>query len=150
MLFFKNLSTAKLINPDKTGFRMTFSAIEWMALIVALLGAGKLLMILTNPRRLIGIANKIYQQPSVTYFLSLLLAAISLWFLLQELTIVQVFACMLFFMFIVWAGFAPHSKEMSELANKLIKRKDLVKGSLLYILIWIILLLWVFKALLIA
>lgn len=129
---------------------MTFSAIEWMALIVALMGTVKLLIVLTNPRRLIGIANQIYGKPSRFYFLSLLLAALSLWILLQELTIVQIFACMLFFIFIVWAGFAPYAKEMNELASKLVKRKDLLKGCWLYVLIWILLLLWVFKALFIS
>ena len=59
-------------------FRMTFSAIEWMALIVALMGAGKLLLVLTNPKRLLSITNQMYRQPSSFYFLSLLLAAVSL------------------------------------------------------------------------
>ena len=80
--------------------------------------------------------------------MSLVIAVIALIFLLEELTIIQIFAVMLFAMFLIAIGFAPFSKDMLKVVeNKMLKDKNIWKRNWLSIVIWIILIVWVLYAL---
>jgi len=62
---------------------------------------------------------------------------------LLEITIVQIFAVMLFIALLSAASISTYSKEFLPLIDKLSKDKKLVKKIWPVILIWIILIIWV-------
>lgn len=122
--------------------------IEIMALTIVILGAVKIIVILTKPRSWAKVVNLVYKKPAVTMITALLLAAVVLKYLLAELTIVQVFAAMLFMALIIAVGVASYAKEMTAMVNKLLKDRYVLKKGWLAILIWIVLMIWVLYELL--
>ena len=121
--------------------------IQIMALIVALLGGIKLIVILIDPKIwLKKVVKPIYSNPMFASVLGLLIAGVSLYYLNKSFTIVQIFAVMVFFMGLMLMSFAAVSKEMLVLADKVLK-KDCLKKFWLPTLVWILLLIWVFYAL---
>ena len=119
--------------------------IQIMALIVALLGAIKTIVVLIKPKAWVDkVVKPIYANPMVTSIVALIIGGVSLWYLLQELTIVQIFASMLFFMALMLLGFAAFSKDTLAFAQKLLKDKECIKRSWLLLILWIALLIWVF------
>jgi hypothetical protein len=121
--------------------------IQIMALIVALLGAIKMIVVFLSPKSWINsVVNPIYKTPMIASLAGLIITGVSLYYLNQELTIVQIFAVLLFFMGLMLMTFAAVSKEMIKLAENVL-RKDGLMRFWLPILVWILLLIWVFYAL---
>jgi len=121
--------------------------IQIMALIVAVLGAIKLLVILVDPKIwLKNVVKPIYKIPMLASVLGLIIAGVSLYYLNQVMSIVDIFAVMLFFMGIMLMSFGVMAKEMVALADKALKKGILTKFWL-PLIIWILLLIWVFYAL---
>ncbi|MDI6888444.1 MAG: hypothetical protein QMC78_01950 [Methanocellales archaeon] len=119
--------------------------IEIMALIVALFAGIKMLVTLINPKYWKNtVTKRSWANPTLTSLVSLVLTVVTLAFLLRELTIVQIFAVMLFAMGLIMLGFAPYSKEMLVLEDKMFKQKE--KGWLAG-LVWAVLTIWVLYAL---
>tara|TARA_Y100000310_G_C20275693_1_gene620111 strand:- start:77 stop:514 length:438 start_codon:yes stop_codon:yes gene_type:complete len=125
----------------KGGENMT--PVEIMALIVALLATIKILVIMHNPKNWIGVVEKVYSNPAVMTVVGLVLAAVSLFYLLEELTIVQIFAAMLFFMLLSLMGIAAFSKDVMAMEKKLLKDKAIIKKAWLAFLVWVLLIIWV-------
>ena len=123
---------------------MSFTPIETLALIIALLSLTKLLVILVNPKFWFkGVVKSIYSNPFTLQLAGLILAGVSLFYLLQEFTIVQIFAVMFFVMSLMLFGVATYSKDLLDFVDKIYKRKGVVRKSWLSILIWLILIIWV-------
>ena len=121
--------------------------IQIMALIVALLGAIKMIVIFISPKSWIkNVVKPIYKTPMIASIAGLIITGVSLYYLNQELTIVQIFAVLLFFFGLMLMTFAAVSKEMMKLAENVLKKDGLIRFWL-PILVWIILLIWVFYAL---
>ncbi len=119
------------------------SPIETMALIVALLAAVKILIIIHNPKTWMKVVRKIYSSPAITTILGLAIAIVSLHYLLKYMSIVHVFAAMLFFMGLMLIGFAAYSRDTLLFANKILQNKNAIKKAWLSILIWVALIIWV-------
>jgi len=121
--------------------------IQIMALIVALLGAIKMVVVFLSPKSWINsVVKPIYKTPMIASLAGLIVTGVSLYYLNQELTIVQIFAVFLLFMGLMLMTFAAVSKEMIKLAENVL-RKDGLMRFWLPILVWILLLIWVFYAL---
>ena len=121
--------------------------VQIMALIVAVLGAIKLLVILVDPKIwLKNVVKPIYKTPMLASVLGLIIAGVSLYYLNQVMSIVDIFAVLLFFMGIMLMSFGVMAKEMVALADKALKKGILTKFWL-PLIIWILLLIWVFYAL---
>jgi len=121
--------------------------IQIMALIVAVLGAIKMLVIIVDPKIWMKkVVKPIYANTMVASLIGLIIAAVSLYYLTQVMTIVDIFAVLLFFMGIMLMSFAVMAKELTTLADKVLKKGVLAKFWLPMI-IWILLLIWVFYAL---
>lgn len=120
--------------------------IEIMALIIVVCGAIKIIVILTKPRSWINVINVAYEKPAVTMIIALLLAIIVLKYLLAELTIVHIFAVMLFMALLMAIGVASYAKEMTTMVNKLLKDRNVLKKGWLAITIWAVLIIWVLYA----
>ncbi len=128
--------------------------IQLMALFVAVLATIKLLVIIIKPKAWLNVIKFVYAKPVLTSYISLIFAILSLAYLLREITIIQIFAVMLLFMFLMLMSISAHAKEIGivGLAKKLLKDgllEDglLIKKAWLPILVWIILLTWLFFAL---
>ena len=117
--------------------------IEIMALIVASLIVIKLVVIFINPKHWAKVAETFFKNPTVTIVVSLVWAAVVLFFLLQELSIVHIFAVTLFLMPLIGVGFAFYAKETTAWMKKLLKQKNMLRRAWLIVVIWLVLALWV-------
>jgi len=120
---------------------MPLTPIEWIVTIFAVIGLIKLIVITTNKQSWWHITKKFYNNPGLFGFIALILAAIVFYYLLQELTIVQIIAVATFVTLLVGFGFVGYSKEVLVLAEKILK-KGFSGWTWFYILIWLILLVW--------
>ena len=121
--------------------------IQIMALIVAVVGAIKMLVVFVNPKSWMNsVVKPIYKNPMMASVAGLIITGVSLYYLNKTLTIVDIFAVMLFFFGLMLMTFAAVSKEMVGLAEKVLKKDGLARFWL-PILVWILLLIWVFYAL---
>lgn len=120
------------------------SAIEIMALIVVLFSGIKIIVLLIKPELWINkMAKKLWAKTKFTIFISLMIAIISLVFLLKELSIVQIFAVILFLMALMVIGMAPYAQELINLISQKISKENIFKKNWLAIIIWVVLMIWV-------
>lgn len=117
--------------------------IETLALLVAGLATIKFLVIFVKPSAWSGVVHKTYGRPAVTVSLALILAAVFLNILLKEISIVQIFGAMAFLMALMLAGAASFGDEITALAEKMLKDRDIIKRAWLIIAVWIALIVWV-------
>jgi hypothetical protein len=120
---------------------MVFSTIEWFALVLAVLTIVKLLVISINAKSWMSFSKSLFVKPWLATTVSLVLALVVLYYLLAELTIVQIFATMLFLSLLMTASLAHFYKDLHKTVNKNIKGK--IKDMWLSIIIWMILSVWV-------
>jgi len=116
--------------------------IEIFALIVLVAIAIKILAVLISPKSWLSFTGKIWKLPILTMIISLILAGIVFYYLIQEVSIVQIFAVILFIALISAATIAVYSKEFLAVAQKIVKDKGFLKRAWLPILIWVILAIW--------
>jgi len=96
----------------------TGTPIEWIVTIFAVVGLIKLFVIMVNKKSWWALTKNVYGNPGLTGFVSLVLAAVVLWYLLQELTIVQILAAGVFTVLLI--GFASsRSSPFFNLSNSL-------------------------------
>jgi len=127
---------------------MAFGPLEIFALIVVILALAKFLAFLYNPKFwLNNVVKPMFKKPAIATTIGLIITVVSLYYLIQYFTIVEIFAVMFFFMGITWLGMAQFSKEILPLATKLFNKKDLMRRSWLSWIIWLILIFWVLYAL---
>ena len=128
-----------------------FTPIEWMALILIVVSAVKIITILVNPGAWnANVVKKVWANSNLAMIVSLILAAIVLYYLLQGgLTIVQILAVTLFVALLMAAGAAAYKKELIAMADKMLKDKAMIKKSWIYIIVWVVLLAWGVKVLLV-
>lgn len=123
---------------------MALTAIEIMALIVVVAGLIKILVLSIKPKAWKGVADAVYAQPAVTTTISLVLAAAALYYLLGAgITIVQIFAVMLFTMLLLMLSFSAYPEATAALTGKLFKDRNVLKKGWLVMVVWIILMVWV-------
>ena len=113
--------------------------IEIIALIFVVFGLIKLLVIAVNPKAWAKVPQKMAAQPVLLTVVSLVLAGVVLYYLRAELSIVQIFGSMVFFMLLMLASFAAIAKDFSGMAEKMLKDRMLIKRMLIPILVWLVL-----------
>lgn len=122
---------------------MAFTSIEIIALILIIVSVIKLLVLLISPKSWMGFAKKVWTSPVVAAIVCFLLAALVLYYLVQEITIVQILAVMAFMALFIAIGFVGHVKDLFKKYDKKIKTKTLWKnGMWLYALLWLALIVW--------
>lgn len=120
--------------------------LEIIALILVLIGIIKLIVILRNPISWYHFVRDIYSNPTVTGIVAFILGAIILYYLLQEVNIIQIFAVLAFFSMFMLMGWAAYSKEFLPLAKKVLTQKNILLRSWPTTLIWVLLTVWVLWA----
>lgn len=118
--------------------------IEIMAFIVVLFATIKLLVVFISPKSWYkGFTSRFWTNPVLITIISLAVTVVTLIFLIRELTIVQIFAAMLFTMSFIILMLAPFSKDMLALEDKWFKEKDICKKGWVAGIVWIVLIIWV-------
>jgi hypothetical protein len=127
----------------------SFGTVEWFAFVFILIVALKLLVVIFNPKAWnSGVIKKVWANSALTTIIALILSGVVLFYLLESgITMVQIFAVMVFLMLFMAIGIMAYKKEFLSLTEKLLKDRSIVKRSSLYILLWVILLLWGLKEL---
>ena len=117
--------------------------IETIALIFIVVAAIKILVILMKPKAWANLVKKVWTTPFTIAILSLILAIIVLYYLTEAgITILHIFAVMLFTALLAAIGVSAYAEEITSLAQKLLRDKKFVKKAWLSIVIWILLILW--------
>jgi len=92
---------------------MNTNMINIFAGLLILLTAVKIITILIKPQAWIQFTSKFYSNPQLTSIISLVLAAIILFFLISSgLNIVQILAVALFVALLMLSGLAPYVKQL--------------------------------------
>ncbi len=118
--------------------------IEIMAFIVAFFTLGKMLTMLFSQKSwFTNYTKRFWAHPRMLTIGSLVVVIVSLWFLLQELTIVQVFAVTFFSMSLIILGLAPLSKYMLEIEEKWFKEEKMITIGPIAWIVWSGLSIWV-------
>ncbi len=118
--------------------------IEIIALILAVVVAVKLLVIMIKPKAWMNVVEVVYRKPTLLMVVSLILAAVVLYYLdFAGITIVQIFAVMVFFALLAAMTASAYAKEIIVLARKMLKDKSVLKKAWLALVVWIVLVVWV-------
>ena len=125
--------------------------VEVIALVTAIVVLGKVVTLLRSQRRWFsGVTTKFWGGTGTTTMaVAAVVAAATLWFLLEELTIVQIWAAMMFCMAITVMGLAPFSKYLLEAEDKWFSETNTLRKGWLPAIVWVGLSLWVLYALLV-
>lgn len=121
---------------------MAFNAVEIIALIFAVLVIVKLLVVSFSPKSWLALAKSLYKTPMVLFIVELILAAVVFYYLLIELTVVQIFAAVTLGALLTGMSFAIYGKETIAWGTKLLD-SNTPKKIWLPILIWLALAVWV-------
>ncbi|MCA9407509.1 MAG: hypothetical protein KC733_02375 [Candidatus Omnitrophica bacterium] len=119
------------------------TCLEWISLIIIVMICIKLIVVWMNPVSWKSVVNSVYARTAVTKTVGIILAAVILRCLLQELTIVQIFASMALMMALMMIQFAGYGREMIELSEKLLNDRSWIKKVWLSLVLWIGLMIWV-------
>jgi len=120
--------------------------VEILALGIALYAGIKLVITYAiNPDIWFGnLTKRGWKNSTVTSVVALALAAVSLYFLLQELTIIQIAAATVFGFALVVLGFAPYGKEMLPLEQAMFSQ---AKKAWPAAIVWGLFVIWILYAL---
>lgn len=118
--------------------------IEIFALILAVVAAIKIMVIFIQPKSWLGLVKAVYKTPTLTMIVSLVLAAIVLYYLVwvEGITIIQIFAVMLFVGLLAAITMSSYFKEVTGVAEKMLRDKSILKKAWLSIIVWIVLIVW--------
>ena len=104
----------------------------------------KLLVIMIKPKAWMNVVEVVYRKPTLLMVVSLILAAVVLYYLdFAGITIVQIFAVMVFFALLAAMTASAYAKEIIVLARKMLKDKSVLKKAWLALVVWIVLVVWV-------
>jgi len=121
---------------------MAFNAVEITALVVSLLIIVKLLVVSFSPKSWWGLVKPIYKANVVLFIAELVLALIVFYYLLQQITIVQLMAAVALGALLTGMTFAVYGKETIDWAGKLLRGRSVLGRAWLPILIWLGLTIW--------
>ena len=117
--------------------------VKIIALVFIVFVLVKLLVICIDPASWKSVIKAIYVKPLYTICLSLIAASVVLTFLLQEMTIVQIFAAMTFMMALMMVQFAALGNDIVELSDRFFNDRNIIKKIWLSLSIWGVLIVWV-------
>jgi hypothetical protein len=123
------------------------SAVKWIALIGAIIVPVKIVMLLKGQQFWFEkVTKKYWGNATATTILSLIATVVLLIFLLQELTIVQIWAVTLFAMALISLALAPFSKFMLGAEEKWFTETNVFKTGWVPGVVWVALIVWVLIA----
>jgi len=128
---------------------MAYTPVEIIALIVVVLAVVKMVVLLVKPSAWMNLAKSVWAKHGVVKVVSFVLAAIVLYYLIiSGITIVQIMAVTAFVALLIMIGLASEVGPLIKKYDAMIKKGNIWKEYWLYALIWIILIVWAGKELL--
>jgi len=121
---------------------MTLTSIEIIATAFVVLFLIKFLFLLFNKSAWMKFAKSIYNGSDTINWIFGILALIVLYYLLQTMTIVQVFAAATFVTLLMGMAFAAYGKEFMKIGEKMLKN-PFPTSIWINMIIWLILSIWV-------
>jgi len=119
------------------------AALETIVLILAAITTIKISILLIKPKVWMNFDKWIIGGNWFTGVIFLLLAALIFYYLIQELTIVQILAVTFFASMLIGVSYAIVGKEMIKVYEKHMKTKGLwSNGMWFYTLLWLVLIAW--------
>src|SRR3989338_5509144 len=92
---------------------MALTPIEVIATIFALFALLKLIVVVINKNSWHkNVANPIFKNSSISIIIFVILGIIVFYYLLQELSVIQIFAVVAFTSLLIGIGFLQHAKEL--------------------------------------
>ncbi len=119
-----------------------FTPVETIAVIVILFAAVKMIVMLISPKSWMNFAKGVWANVVLVQIFSFVLAGIVLYYLLQQMTILQILAVVAFVALLLVFGIAPEVEFILKKYEAQIKQGKLWKRYWFYALIWLILLVW--------
>ena len=124
-------------------------AIGIFALVAAVAALVKILTIIIKPKAWLNLTEKIWRAPNIVMIVCLVLAAFVFYNLIQELTMVEIFAVMLFVALLGGVSIGSYHKEFIGVASKMLKDRKSLRKAWISLVVWLFLALWALKELLI-
>jgi len=116
--------------------------IELFALIVVAISLIKIFVILVNPNKWIDFVETVWKNPAMVFVASLILAAVVLYYLLQVISIVEVFAVILFVILLSASTISVYSRDFVAFGRRMLRDKRIINKFWPAIIIWSLLSLW--------
>jgi hypothetical protein len=127
---------------------MVMNSVQWIAAIVIVLSAIKMLVLLIKPSAWMGMAKSVWAKPKTMKVVALILGAIVLYYLdAAGISIVTILAVTAFVALLLMVGLADEVPYFMKKYDDLAKSGGIWKKYWLYALIWVVLLLWGAKVL---
>jgi hypothetical protein len=121
---------------------MAFNALEIAALVLAVLVLVKVLVVSFNARAWMKVVRFLYSNRALLFIVELVLAAVLFYYLIQQMTIVQIMSVVALGALLTGMVFAVYARETIAWASKFLNSKSLMKRAWLPILIWLALVIW--------
>ena len=121
--------------------------VDIIALILTVIIFVKLIVLAIRKEAWMKIPKMLFAKPMISMIISFVLASVVLYYLLMEITIVQIFASMLLFAFLMLATMTAYPEILQSMVKIVMKEKNLIAKAWLPSLIWVLLTLWVLWAL---
>lgn len=122
---------------------MALTPFEIISLIVGILVLLKIVVITINRKVWINkVTAPVYSNPGVSSLIFAVLAVIVFYYLLLELTIVQIFAVIAFASLLIAIGFLQYPKAIMAMGRTVVKKAGFSWVEWLLIVVWVILAVW--------
>lgn len=123
---------------------MIWGALQIAVLILAILVVIKFLVLAIKPKAWLNFAKSIYSNPLVLGLVEVILGAALLYYLLMQLTILQIMAAVTFGALLTALSFTIYGKELIPWMTKLIRNKKILWSPRAWFvwLIWLVLIGW--------
>jgi hypothetical protein len=121
---------------------MELTVMEWIVLAFIALGLIKMVVVLRDPKDWIKVVEKMFSKPKMMMIVSYVLAAWMLWYLLGWMSIVEIFAVMVFLALLIMAMYAQFPGIIVGMSRKVLKEKAIMRRLWFPTLVWVALMLW--------
>lgn len=130
---------------------MIWGALQITVLLLAILVVIKFLVLAIKPKAWLNFAKSLYSNPLILGLVEFILAAVLFYYLLMQLTIVQIMAAVTLGALLTGLSFAIFSKEMIPWMGRIIRSKKILwsPGAWFVWIIWLVLIGWAVYTLLV-
>lgn len=123
----------------------SFTPMQIITLVLAVLVLLKILVMMAKPKFLLNLSEKLMGNKALFTLIALILAAITGYVVLKNVDIVTVGAVMAFTASLMALSWAPHSKALADMREKM--TESALRKSWLSVVIWAVLSVWMLYAL---
>jgi len=116
--------------------------VEIIALALIVFAVIKIFVLLVKPQAWMNFMKALFKKKAVAVMIGLILGGVILYYLIQELTIIQILAVIAFMAAFFMIGLAGHVSDFVRRYEREIKAGKFWKKNWFYTLLWVALLTW--------